>query len=155
MRRMREANKRPVSAQGRGPVLARGLPQVRLLRLPSGRGRVHALQEGQPPALQEGLPKVRKGAFKCFVFFYLWFSCFFILFSGVFFFFWNRCWVGIRFCVRSQGHTQVLVVLCVRACVLREIGLWKNVSVEMVADYATVTLLYVFVFLKFVYYLRK
>lgn len=122
MRRMREANKRPVSAQGRGPVLARGLPQVRLLRLPSGRGRVHALQEGQPPALQEGLPKVRKGAFKFFVLFIL--SLVFVFFLIVFrcFFFLLESLLGGGFgFARARKITRKCLWLCacVRACCVR------------------------------------
>ena len=43
---------------GAGPVLARGLPQVRLLRRETGRGGPLPLHQGQPAALQEGLPQV-------------------------------------------------------------------------------------------------
>ena len=43
---------------GAGPVLARGLPEVRLLRREAGRGGAVSLHQGQPAALQEGLPQV-------------------------------------------------------------------------------------------------
>jgi hypothetical protein len=59
MRRMRQEDHREVPPQGAGPLLARGLPQVRLLRLPPRGGRFHALHQGQPHTLQEGLPQVR------------------------------------------------------------------------------------------------
>ena len=45
---------------GSGPVLARGLPQVRLLWRQAGWGGALSLHQGQPPPLQEGLsPAVR------------------------------------------------------------------------------------------------
>ncbi|XP_063233269.1 uncharacterized protein LOC134537016 isoform X3 [Bacillus rossius redtenbacheri] len=46
------------NAPGAGPLLARGLPEVRLLRLSPGRGGLHALHQGQPHPVQERLPQV-------------------------------------------------------------------------------------------------
>lgn len=59
VRELRQTHHRTILAQGTGPVLARGLPQVRLLRLSLGRGRVHVVHQGQPHTLQKGLSQVR------------------------------------------------------------------------------------------------
>ena len=40
-----------VPAESDGPVVARGLPQMFLLRLPFGGGGLHALCQGQPAAV--------------------------------------------------------------------------------------------------------
>ena len=50
---------------GPGPVLARGLPQVRLLWREAGRGGPLPLHQGQPAALQEGLPQVGRDNCVC------------------------------------------------------------------------------------------
>jgi hypothetical protein len=39
-------------------LLARGLSQVRMLRLPTGRGRLHPLHKSQFDSLQKRLPQV-------------------------------------------------------------------------------------------------
>ena len=50
----------PVSLPaGHGPLLARGLPQVRLLWRQAGGGGPVSVHQGEPPALQERLPQVR------------------------------------------------------------------------------------------------
>ena len=61
MRRLRQEDHGAVPPQGPRPVLARGLSQVRLLRLPPGGGGIHALHEGQPHLVQEGLSQVSEG----------------------------------------------------------------------------------------------
>lgn len=55
MRTMWEGDHRAVSPEGHGEILARGLPQVRLLRLPPRGSRLEALLQSGPHALQEGL----------------------------------------------------------------------------------------------------
>lgn len=50
----------PLHAPGAGPLLARGLPQVRLLRLPAGPAGLHPLHPGQPHPLPQGLPQVSR-----------------------------------------------------------------------------------------------
>lgn len=57
--RLQPENQGPLPAEGPGQVLARRLPQVRLLRLPSRRGGLHAVHQSQPHPLSEGLPTVR------------------------------------------------------------------------------------------------
>lgn len=47
-----------VPAEGAGPLLARGLSKVQLLRLPVRGGRIHPVYERQPYFVQEGLSKV-------------------------------------------------------------------------------------------------
>lgn len=47
-----------VSVESVGFVLARGLFDVRLLRLSTGRGRIHALHQGQHDPVQKGLFQV-------------------------------------------------------------------------------------------------
>ena len=44
-----------VPTEGVGAVLARGLPQVRLLRLQAGGGGLNAVHEGQPHPVPQGL----------------------------------------------------------------------------------------------------
>ncbi len=56
--RVREEDRRQVPAQGDGRVLARGLPQVRLLRLSARRGRVVVVHQGESHTLQTRLPPV-------------------------------------------------------------------------------------------------
>ncbi len=57
--RLQPENQGPLPAEGLGQVLARRLPQVRLLRLPTRRGGLHTVHQSQPHPLSEGLPKVR------------------------------------------------------------------------------------------------
>lgn len=57
--RLQPKNQGPLPAEGPGQVLARRLPQVRLLRLPSRRGGLYAVHQSQPHPLSEGLPTVR------------------------------------------------------------------------------------------------
>lgn len=47
-----------IFAESTRPAMARGLPQVRMLRLPAGRGGLNALHERQFNALQKGLLEV-------------------------------------------------------------------------------------------------
>lgn len=51
-----------VPAEGARPVLARGLPDVRMLRLSAGRGWVHSVHQGEHDPLQKGLLQVFNGA---------------------------------------------------------------------------------------------
>ena len=60
--RVSEEDHRALPAEGPRPVLARGLPQVLLLRLPPRRGGVDTLHQGQPPPVSQGLPKVTLGS---------------------------------------------------------------------------------------------
>ena len=55
---LQEGDSGPAPPEGAGPVLARGLPQVLLLRLPARRGRLHPLCQGQPPPVSQGLSQV-------------------------------------------------------------------------------------------------
>ena len=48
---MQEEDRGQVPAEGHGPVLARGLPQVFVLWLPSWGGRVHIIYKGKHAAL--------------------------------------------------------------------------------------------------------
>lgn len=52
---MWKGHNREVPFEGHGEVLARGLPQVRLLRLPPRGGRLQAVLQSRPHALQKGL----------------------------------------------------------------------------------------------------
>lgn len=56
---LRQEDHGALPAQGAGLVLARRLSQVRLLRLPSRRGRLHTLHESESHTLQKRLFKVR------------------------------------------------------------------------------------------------
>ena len=56
--RLQQEDPRPLHAAGVGQVLARGLPEVRLLRLPPGTAGLHPLHPGQPHPLPQGLPEV-------------------------------------------------------------------------------------------------
>lgn len=47
-----------VLVKSAGSVLARGLFDVRMLRLPAGRGRVHAVHQGEYDIVQKGLLQV-------------------------------------------------------------------------------------------------
>lgn len=58
LRRLQREDPGPLHAPGAGPLLARGLPQVRLLRLPAGPAGLHPLHPGQPHPLPQGLPQV-------------------------------------------------------------------------------------------------
>lgn len=58
LRRLQREDPGPLHAAGPGPVLARGLPQVRLLRLPPGPGGLHPLHPGKPHPVPQGLPEV-------------------------------------------------------------------------------------------------
>jgi len=54
-----------VSVESPGHVLARGLPQVRLLRLQARRGRLHPLHQRKPHSLQKRLSQVRQQGSGC------------------------------------------------------------------------------------------
>lgn len=58
LRRLQPQDQGPLPVEGSGQVLARGLPQVRLLRLPPGRGGLHPLHQGQPHPVPPRLPEV-------------------------------------------------------------------------------------------------
>lgn len=58
LRRLQWEDPGPLHAAGVGPVLARGLSEVRLLRLPPGPGGLHPLHPGQPHPVPQGLPEV-------------------------------------------------------------------------------------------------
>lgn len=58
LRGLQPQDQRPLPAEGAGQVLARGLPQVRLLRLPPGRGGLHPVHQGQPHPVPARLPEV-------------------------------------------------------------------------------------------------
>lgn len=60
LRRLQREDPGPLHAAGAGPLLARGLPQVRLLRLPTGPAGLHPLHPGQPHPLPQGLPQVSR-----------------------------------------------------------------------------------------------
>lgn len=60
--RLQPEDQGPLPAEGPRQVLARGLPQVCLLRLPAGRGGLHALHQSQPHPVPERLPTVREPA---------------------------------------------------------------------------------------------
>lgn len=60
VRQLRQTHNRTVPAQGFGPVLARGLSQMRLLRLSAGWSRIHVVHQSQPDTLQKGLPQVNR-----------------------------------------------------------------------------------------------
>lgn len=62
LRRLQREDPGPLHAAGPGPVLARGLPEVRLLRLPPGPGGLHPLHPGKPHPVPQGLPEVTAGA---------------------------------------------------------------------------------------------
>lgn len=61
LRRLQREDPGPLHAAGAGPLLARGLPEVRLLRLPPGPGGLHPLHPGQPHPVPQGLPEVTPG----------------------------------------------------------------------------------------------
>ena len=58
LRRLPETHLRTIPAASARSLLARGLPQVLVLRLPPRRGRLHALHQGELTALPTRLPPV-------------------------------------------------------------------------------------------------
>lgn len=60
LRRLQREDPGPLHAPGAGPFLARGLPQVRLLRLPAGPVGLHPLHPGEPHPVPQGLPQVSR-----------------------------------------------------------------------------------------------
>lgn len=58
--RLQREDPGPLHAAGVGQVLARGLPEVRLLWLPPGPGGLHPLHPGEPHPLPQGLPEVTR-----------------------------------------------------------------------------------------------
>lgn len=58
MRGVRQGDPGSLSAEGARHALARGLLEVRLLRLSARRGGLHTLHEGKFNAVQKGLPEV-------------------------------------------------------------------------------------------------
>jgi len=58
LRWMSQADHRPLLAESDRRVLARGLPQMFVLRMPTRWGRVVAVRQGRSPALPQRLPTV-------------------------------------------------------------------------------------------------
>ncbi|XP_061898819.1 uncharacterized protein LOC133646912 isoform X3 [Entelurus aequoreus] len=57
LRRLQREDPGPLHAAGLGPLLARGLSEVCLLRLPPGPGGLQPLHPGQPHPVPPGLPQ--------------------------------------------------------------------------------------------------
>jgi len=68
VRRVWLCHLRALSAESARPLLARGLSEMFVLRLPSRRGRVDALHQGQPAALPTRLSPVTYIIRSCFIF---------------------------------------------------------------------------------------
>lgn len=67
VRQLRQTHHRTVPAQSVGPVLARRLSQVRLLRLSSGWSRVHVVYQSQPDTLQKRLSQVKYNSCRIYI----------------------------------------------------------------------------------------